>query len=818
MIDNTALLSELYSIQESYSVIEADIDQTSKRCVIDVKERTISVPKEIEYLGVQYDHRSYRLFFEIDRYIHGVDLLTQTCVIQWLSKNGITERSGLHPIVEIEAIDNDKLLFVWELYEDETRIPGVILFAVNFYTMKDENSFLWSYNTLPAQSIIQDTLDVVINPSDEITPSLLMVWNDKMTSIEKLARDSISTSIRSAQEAEAWAHGRADFPNTMLDNAKYYKDLTQALYDKAKDALSEEKDRVVEEAKDEIVNLAKDEVIAVVKNEVTDDVINDVYAAKNDSIAAINDTTTSAIQDVEQSKNNAINDLLATGDQRYAVKGSIPTKVSELENDRNYLTEVPEFPIKSVNGKTGDVDLSAEDVGAVSSEEFTEFKVDYDNHTHTAADVGAATSEEVTQLKSDITKETSERKAEIAVERERINQITRLEEGSTTGDAELIDARIDKDGFTHENVGAHIRTETSHIHDTLYKRTNNLFDISKITKDKYLSVTNGIEQVASQSGYAISNWIDVSGLEKVSFHETNNVVFYNANKEFISNIGNVTSKVTNITYDVPTNAKYMRFTIRNIHDNNMVNSGDSVLPFEPYTLPKIYDNILPKIYGNITNGKRIAFMGDSITWGYNDNVAERVENPYPAIIKQYFGFSECINYGESGSTIGGDGVTKHDGTLNEIGSNPMNLRIDEVDTTVDILVIFGGTNDFGLTNNYVPLGTINDTTNLTFYGSLKVMIDKIIPKFIGKKIFFVTPLHRSKYTTSGRYLSEYVKAIREVCDAYGIEIIDMYANGEFFAQNDYFKQRYSISGLHPNQDWYYILAKKIGNHIVKSIS
>lgn len=39
MIDNTALLSELYSIQESYSVIEADIDQTSKRCVIDVKER-----------------------------------------------------------------------------------------------------------------------------------------------------------------------------------------------------------------------------------------------------------------------------------------------------------------------------------------------------------------------------------------------------------------------------------------------------------------------------------------------------------------------------------------------------------------------------------------------------------------------------------------------------------------------------------------------------------------------------------------------------------------------------------------------------------
>ena len=281
MIDNTALLSELYNIQESYSIIEADIDQTIKRCIVNVKERTINIPAEIECLGVQYDHRSYRLFFEIDRYIHGVDLLTQTCVIQWLSKNGTTERSGLHPIVEIEAIDNDKLLFVWELYEDETRIPGTILFAVNFYSMKDENSFLWSYNTLPAQSIIQDTLDVVITPSEEITPSLLMVWNDKMVNIERLAYDSVSTSIRSAQEAEAWAHGRVDFPNTVLDNAKYYKELTQALYDDARDEVSNEKTDAINvitetsEAEMDRFNVAKQEAIDELERkvqEVTDSI------------------------------------------------------------------------------------------------------------------------------------------------------------------------------------------------------------------------------------------------------------------------------------------------------------------------------------------------------------------------------------------------------------------------------------------------------------------------------------------------------------------------------------------------------------------
>ena len=46
---------------------------------------------------------------------------------------------------------------------------------------------------------------------------------------------------------------------------------------------------------------------------------------------------------------------------------------------------------------------------------------------------------------------------------ERINQLSALEEGSTTGDAELIDARIDYNGKTHENVGSHIRSISNQI-------------------------------------------------------------------------------------------------------------------------------------------------------------------------------------------------------------------------------------------------------------------------------------------------------------------------------------------------------------------
>lgn len=47
----------------------------------------------------------------------------------------------------------------------------------------------------------------------------------------------------------------------------------------------------------------------------------------------------------------------------YALKSELPAKTSELENDSEFLT-AKDIPVKSVNGKTGAVQLSAFDVGA----------------------------------------------------------------------------------------------------------------------------------------------------------------------------------------------------------------------------------------------------------------------------------------------------------------------------------------------------------------------------------------------------------------------------------------------------------------------
>lgn len=79
----------------------------------------------------------------------------------------------------------------------------------------------------------------------------------------------------------------------------------------------------------------------------------------------------------------------------------------------------------------------------------------------------ARITQEVTDRKAAVATEKAERQAEIAVERERINQFTALEEGSTTGDAELIDARIDYKGTTHDNVGDHIRAVSGQLSEEI---------------------------------------------------------------------------------------------------------------------------------------------------------------------------------------------------------------------------------------------------------------------------------------------------------------------------------------------------------------
>ena len=58
-------------------------------------------------------------------------------------------------------------------------------------------------------------------------------------------------------------------------------------------------------------------------------------------------------------------------------------------------------------------------------------------------------------------------KQEVEIERQRINSFTTLENGSTTGDAELIDARIGIDGVTYSNLGNAVRGQVNKLKEDI---------------------------------------------------------------------------------------------------------------------------------------------------------------------------------------------------------------------------------------------------------------------------------------------------------------------------------------------------------------
>ena len=160
--------------------------------------------------------------------------------------------------------------------------------------------------------------------------------------------------------------------------------------------------------------------------------------------------------------------------------------------------------------------------------------------------------------------------------------------------------------------------------------------------------------------------------------------------------------------------------------------------------------------------KKINFLGDSITEGHG--VAP--EQAFVARIAQKTG-ATCRNYGIGGTRIAKQRVPSEEQRwdLDFCG------RVAQMDPDADVVVVFGGTNDFG--HGDAPLGTMTDRTPDSFYGGLHTLYLSLLNRFPTALIVILTPLHRicedMPVSPSGRFfrhypLRDYVRAIREVAE------------------------------------------------------
>jgi len=205
-------------------------------------------------------------------------------------------------------------------------------------------------------------------------------------------------------------------------------------------------------------------------------------------------------------------------------------------------------------------------------------------------------------------------------------------------------------------------------------------------------------------------------------------------------------------------------------------------------------------------GLKINFLGDSITEGHG---CSSVEKQFTSLIaEQYGAITRC--YG-----IGGTRLARQ---TNPSGNPRHDLdfpsRVAEMDDDADLIVVFGGTNDFG--HGDAPFGEFSDRTVWTFCGALHVLYTALLEKYPDKQIMVMTPLHRSTEAIPnmhGKVLKEYVDMIRQAAEYYSLPVLDLWAVSGIQPAVPVMEEKYMPDGLHPNDAGHVILTNKIAKFI-----
>ena len=219
-------------------------------------------------------------------------------------------------------------------------------------------------------------------------------------------------------------------------------------------------------------------------------------------------------------------------------------------------------------------------------------------------------------------------------------------------------------------------------------------------------------------------------------------------------------------------------------------------------------------------GTKINFLGDSITAGVG--VSDIPNNRFDNVICREYGPLTVNNYGEGGTRI-----------AHQRRPSP-NPRFDlcfcgrayKMSTSANAVVVFGGVNDYLHGDAYI--GTAEDQTPETFYGAVNFLMNFLKETYKGKPVVFMTPARECFNGDSDEGLSgypcekmpdakplvHYVDIIVEAGKRNGIPVLDLYRNLPINPNIPEDKEKYTVDGLHLNDEGHRLIAKLLGDFLL----
>ena len=218
----------------------------------------------------------------------------------------------------------------------------------------------------------------------------------------------------------------------------------------------------------------------------------------------------------------------------------------------------------------------------------------------------------------------------------------------------------------------------------------------------------------------------------------------------------------------PEGAYYVRLTVSSSEDEAMLIKSSQAVEYTPYQrqLPPnvgLTDKMREEIQGvTVLTGKKLVACGDSFTQYTNAQFPSGVyvgkNKTYPYLI----GLRNSMtveNIAVSGSTIA-------------VNSGSQVKFSDTLYTTIpddaDYILIKYGIND---SHQNIPIGTINDNVNTTFYGAWNVVLSYIIEHHPLAKIGIIVS-NGLDYSASAPDGSYYARATKEIAAKYGIPTLN----------------------------------------------
>ncbi len=231
-------------------------------------------------------------------------------------------------------------------------------------------------------------------------------------------------------------------------------------------------------------------------------------------------------------------------------------------------------------------------------------------------------------------------------------------------------------------------------------------------------------------------------------------------------------------------------------------------PFDAATYMKMFNITLPGTVESTSplKGKKMLFMGDSISYGSGDGVSPfRTGRAWAGRIADWTG---AIT---TNASVGGAKVSFQKGDDNWVYSQYLPYTNEKF----DIIVMHGGVND---ARHGRPVGTLSQGTdeatlkkNQTSYvGGLEWIFYNVKKTNTEAKLFFIAN-HRLDGHDKGhaKDMSAYFNAAKEACEKWGIIFIDLYNNKELNDKLETTTTKYLPDTLHLNSAGYNIITPYI---------